>query len=252
MIGLNGGLVGKPRRSIYTNNGIWTPSEQVLSRFDPYWDDVAILLHMDGTNGSTTFIDSSKYNATITVNNQAQISTVQSKFGGASALFDGTTDSITAPSNATAFTCYEDFTIEFWMYVVTNDSNAGIISNGAGSLSGTAFTIIANHTTQTNRVSIWNAPSSSSALCSTGTYSTATWHHVAFVRSEGTLTPYLDGVAGTSVANTSVWTLSATNFRVGRYWNGDFNGHIDEVRVTKNRARYTANFTPPGGAFPNA
>ena len=39
---------------------------QVSSGGDPYFNNVSLLLHGDGTNGSTTFVDSSSNNFTIT------------------------------------------------------------------------------------------------------------------------------------------------------------------------------------------
>ncbi|MGE3298622.1 MAG: phage tail protein, partial [Porticoccaceae bacterium] len=65
---------------------------------DPYWNNVVALLHMDGTNGSTTFTDQKGHTFTATGN--AQISTAQSKFGGASALFDGTGDLVSSADHA--------------------------------------------------------------------------------------------------------------------------------------------------------
>ena len=47
-----------------------------------------LLLHCNGTDGSTTFTD--EIGKTVTANGNAQIDTAQSKFGGASGLFDGT------------------------------------------------------------------------------------------------------------------------------------------------------------------
>ena len=80
-----------------------------------------------------------------------------------------------------------------------------------------------------------------------------TWHHVAFVRDGTTLRLFLDGVSqGTASFTGAIDTISET-LSIGfdnagsRY----FNGNIDEVRITKGVARYTANFTPPNVAFPN-
>ena len=46
---------------------------------DPYWSSVVLLLHCDGTNGSTTFTDSSSSNKTATANGNAQITTTNPK-----------------------------------------------------------------------------------------------------------------------------------------------------------------------------
>jgi len=51
-----------------------------------------LLLHLDGADGSTTFLDSSLSNRVITIHGNAQIDTAQSKFVGAPLVLDGTDD----------------------------------------------------------------------------------------------------------------------------------------------------------------
>ena len=74
----------------------------------------ALLLHFDGADGSTTFTDSSLTPKTRTANGDAQIDTADSKFSGASGLFDGTDDYITTPDSADFVLGSEDFTIDLW------------------------------------------------------------------------------------------------------------------------------------------
>ena len=61
---------------------------EYLAATDPNFSNVSLLIHVAGTDGSTTFTDSSSNALTVTPDG-AQISTVQSKFGGASCFLDG-------------------------------------------------------------------------------------------------------------------------------------------------------------------
>ena len=77
-------------------------------------DGSVLLLHMDGLDGSTTFIDSSVLANSIVSGGAPTINTSQTKFGGASKYFDGNSYlSIDPNSN---FALGEgDFTAEAWV-----------------------------------------------------------------------------------------------------------------------------------------
>lgn len=63
------------------------------------YSDLTVLLHMDGSNGSTTFTNSIA-GASFSAYGNAQISTARSQFGGASCLLDGTGDYLSAAYNS--------------------------------------------------------------------------------------------------------------------------------------------------------
>ena len=67
---------------------------------DPNFSSVSLLLHMEGSNGSTTFIDSSSNALTVTANGNAKITTSTFKFGSGSADFDGAGDYLSTPSSS--------------------------------------------------------------------------------------------------------------------------------------------------------
>jgi len=76
------------------------------------------------------------------------------------------------------------------------------------------------------------------------------WNHIAVVRSSGTVSIYLGGISGGSGAmgydiDTSNSIYVANNYIAGR----KFIGYIDEFRLSKGIARWTANFTPPSTAY---
>jgi len=81
-----------------------------------------------------------------------------------------------------------------------------------------------------------------------------TWFHFAVVRNGTTFTAYVNGVAGAAATGVSAAVFySAQPIRIGVASDGSsfpFTGYIDDLRITKGFARYTANFTPPTAAFP--
>jgi hypothetical protein len=67
-----------------------------------------------------------------------------------------------------------------------------------------------------------------------GTINDGQWHHFALVRSGGTVTPYLDGNAGTSVASAANDDNGDPLYLGSQFGTGDFFvGQLDEFSITK-------------------
>jgi hypothetical protein len=212
---------------------------------DPNFANVSLLLHGNGTNGSTTITDSGPTPKTVTAVGNAQISTAQSKFGGASIAFDGIGDYIDAPANPAFSFGTENFTVEMFAYW-NSFSNVNVFFDTRTGGGGPGIVLL----TASTGVITFGGPVSilSSAL------SLATWYHVAATRSGLSFRLFVNGIQQGGTA-TSVANLTSSNFFVGRTNEANvnfFNGYIDELRITKGIARYTANFTPPTDQFPDS
>jgi hypothetical protein len=258
MLGFNGGLMGVRRTpTIGTASGLWFQNEQSVAKRagiwpiaggDPYWANVSLLLHMDGSNGSTTFTDSSSNALAITANG-AQISTAQSKFGGASGYFDA--DSLSISSTSGFAFGSADFTVEFWMYPTSTSSTSFLPGLQFGS--DGAWIVYRNGTTiefyaRTSSTGAWDIANG----ITIGTVAANTWHHVAISRSGNTVYTFLDGVAGTTASSSAALATTSSALQIGANGGGDYyTGYLDELRITKGTGRYNANFTPPTAAFPD-
>ena len=92
----------------------------------------------------------------------------------------------------------------------------------------------------------------SQRIVGTTVLNTGQWYHVALVKNSGTTTLYLDGTSEGSFSD-SLTYIQPTTFRIGQRYAGtlyNLNGYLDDFRITKGVARYTANFTPPTQALP--
>lgn len=207
--------------------------------------DTKLLLHMNGTNGSTAFTDASLSSHPTSVVG-AQISTVQYKFGGASGLF-GASKYLTIPYTSDFDLSSGDWTMECWFYANSFSPQFILCKDTYGSNFDWCIFIVSS-----TQIAIYTNGTGSNLTVTVPTMSVGTWYHVAIVNSGGTNKIYLDGTSyGSNTmsitnANTSTMTVGCAS------WNNPqafFDGYVDEVRISKGVARYTSNFSPPVSEF---
>jgi hypothetical protein len=82
------------------------------------------------------------------------------------------------------------------------------------------------------------------------TFNLNTWYHVAVTRSGTSVRGFVNGSQIGSTSTNSNTYNSGTLFYIGitDTSNNAFNGYLDDIRITKGFARYTANFTAPTSA----
>jgi RHS repeat-associated protein len=213
------------------------------------------LLHMNGTDGATTFTDES--GKTWTANGNAQIDTAQSKFGGASLFADGNGDYLYTPDNEDFNFGSGDFTVDMWVRfnALPSASNYAVLYSD---LNGTSFNQL-YVTNAAGSISLrWVSKNSGSFVIDTGavawTPTTGTWYHLAAVRNGSQFDLYVNGVSIKSVSGVSGAVGNpaasiAVGAQIGSTSNTTLNGWIDEVRVSKGIARWTSNFIPPTSEY---
>jgi hypothetical protein len=196
-------------------------------------------------------LDNAEMNDLETVGN-AQISTSVKKYGTGSMYFDGSGDYLTLPSTPNLGFSSGDFTVEAWVYLTVNIANAtgGYLTDFRGGSTNNFALGFIGDSGVTKMYEYVNSGSASTTGTSTVTLNT--WNHVAWVRSGTTVTMYLNGTSNGSI--TSSYSQGATTVTICSRYTGAtefITGYVDDLRITKGYARYTANFTPPTAAFPN-
>ena len=213
-----------------------------------------LLLHCDGANLSTTITDDSPTPHTCTATGNAKLKTDQKKFGTAGCYFDGTGDYISVPDSADFNFGSAVFTIDFWVRFDDVAADHGFCQQ---------------YENATNYFNLWWDQSDGELklnLVDDGTTITLesawvpvadTWYHVAVIRGWGSVTNSfaltINGAVIGTATDTDSWSDFAAAFLVGVSTNATvlLRGYIDEFRVSKGSARWTAAFTPPTRQYPD-
>lgn len=209
-----------------------------------------LLLHCNGANGGTTIYDECGKAATLV--GTAQTSTAQKVFGNSSLLLDGNSDYVTfADSDDWTFGT-GDFTIDFWFRAT---SFAGGWNQILGQIDNVGsnfwFVGIANGGTSINMT---GAGDSAVNIGANYAFSTGTWYHIAIVRNGNDKDHWHFFVNGQEQATSATsynpnFGNNANALRIGNAWGYYWDGYLDELRISKGIARWTADFTPPTSEY---
>lgn len=213
---------------------------------DPHFANVLLLLDMEGSDGGTVLVDHSPLAASVVMEGNAATDTDRKQIGAASLLLpNGGGSAYVGTNGALGVT---NSTTEAWVYPTDFNDYHGIVTahNGGGGewifglAPGGSPTIYGSN-------AAYNTDSRTLTLNA--------WTHLAAVVENGRLRFCINGVRGSDLGAVNCNTVSSAGMAVGRQgFNTDayrFAGSIDEVRVTKNVARYTADFTPSLDPFPH-
>jgi len=173
----------------------------------------------------------------------AQISTAQSKFGGASLLLDGSGDYL--ESQETYNFSNDPFTIDVWVRPANGTQDAVFFDS--------------RDSTSNDTIALRQASDNLLVLRGNGTlfninnvFSTDTWVQISVTRGDPFGNTYRVFVNGVEEGSTLFGvTASAANIHIGSDFNGSNNwaGYLDELRIS-NVDRYDGNnFTPPSSAY---
>jgi hypothetical protein len=231
---------------------------------DPYYANVALLLHAEGSGSVTTgnLLDNGPNTLSPASITGSPSYITPAKWGISSIAGFGSSVALYADSALWAFGS-GDWTIECWAYYSGGSSgfaqgytqffmgqSNGLLSV-ANSAWGLGYTAIGKP-----YVSIIGASQTPYDMTGTTTLTSDTWHHIAATRVGNTVRLFLNGaVEATNSITESVQDVPGQLAICGygnSGWPYNSGAVIDDIRITKGVGRYSGTYTVPSAAFPNS
>lgn len=222
---------------------------------DPYYNDVALLLHFDGATGSTNLVDSSQYNQVNSIAYGAEISTDNNPFGGnslkinkvgfgISAIYSGPEYSKTSASAG--------YTVEFWYKFVSSSQLGTAVPRLVQLLTAGNFNLAFTLDKYSTGNNLGYRVGTNTVVTSI-TIPVNEWVFLAVTcDNSNNWTLWVNGIAVETQFNYIDQSPLLFNIGVNNSVDWDCESYISEMRVTPNVIRYTSTFTPPTAPFPNS
>lgn len=209
---------------------------------DPYRSNVVSHLHFD-----KDFTD--QIGKIWTPSGSPSISTSIFRFGGGAGSFGSSRYIQTDASVDWAFGT-GDFTVEAWVYATSMPTGLYFAPLGSWmSSTGWCFFL------RPSGVLAWHAGPNIPAVSAASAFAINGWRHIAYTRETlpgptATGRLFIDGVLVASGVDATDYTWTQGPRVGGNRTTSDWwRGYVDEMRITKGVARYTAAFTPPSAPF---
>jgi len=219
---------------------------------DPDFSSVALLMHFDGANNGTVFADNSIYAVTPTRVGSVITTDTKKMFGSASGYFNGSGARLTVPYTTGKFRWWDvPYTIECWINAnAFGATRPNLIHNGdGGTIDYWSFGPVSGGALQF----YYYRGSATAVSTGSGLISLNSWHHIAMTQSAGSVRLFIDGsLQATAAYSPTAQDSPSYPLVIGRAENSDYNGYIDDLRITRGVARYTSSFSVPTRAFPNS
>jgi hypothetical protein len=210
-------------------------------------NNTVLLMHMDGNENGLTFNDQT--GKAVTRSGNTKTVTNIKKFGTASVYLDGTGDYLSLADSDAWYFAGNDFTIEFWIYQTSGSrSQRYLTQSTSGATTYWQFYYNAGDTT-----GFYPIPLAVSVSTPSSNIPIGGWVHLAIVRSGSDLIFFINGIEKSRGTSGGVFPDIANPLRIGSFVDYlpdyDFQGYMDEIRISKGVARWTDDFVPPAKQY---
>ena len=225
---------------------------------DPFYAQVKVLTHLDGTIGTNTIIDNSPvpFATTDWLRSGSPLLSATGRFNQGLSLVSSTAyldnrSGLNPGAN--------DWTIEHWSYLESTASFSNGVIIAAWLFTSflnnpivTFQTYTATTTTHFYAVEAYINSVYTNIPLLTQPVQFDQWVHLAATRQGNTFRVFINGVLVYTGTMLGTFGTSGAKFQYGSQFDAKPNKWLDEVRLTVGVARYTANFAPPSKPFPNS
>jgi len=156
------------------------------------------------------------------------------------ASFNNSSSYLRPPDSSNFAFGTDDFTVECWIYTKAHKNYIAYIdTRETGQTDAAGWTLATN---ASGNLYVYSA-----GFLVNSNLSLNQWTHVAYCRASGTHALYVNGSLAQSSTTARDYTDDKLTIGANSYGGSEVhNGYLQDVRIYKGLAKYTANFTPPG------